>query len=552
MSSAGAFHANGIVPGGFLRAANITGGMVERLILGSSRLVPALADAVDGHVRVGTPDDDVATAVREADIDVERIEPADERALAKQDADIVFVLEDTAQDALVAARAVRRVLSDVYLLAYPGTDVQAGRDADMQVPDGDADVPVAQTDEDVSARALLASVADRVLDPDRTVAGRVLECVAEPGLPRLWEVLRDIDHLAVVTHDNPDPDAIASGVALAQLAAAAGCDAEVCHYGDISHQENRAFVNVLGIDLRSLNAGEELSQFDGFALVDHARPGVNDQLPADTPVDIIIDHHPPRGPVEARFVDLRSDVGATSTLLVEYLERHGRGIDTTVATALLFGIHVDTDGFTRGVSQQDFEAAATLIGAAELSTLERIESPSIDRETFDVLARAIENRRVEGSVVLSSVGSIRNRDALPQAADKLLQLDSITTTLVYGIKDGVVYLSARSCADGIDIGEALRDAFGQMGTAGGHVDMAGGQLDLGLLGELDDDEPVTKLVESLVADRFLEVVAAGPRQPIPLELTADELDRYHVYAEERPSESAAESGERVSDSNPDE
>ncbi len=471
--------------------------MVERLILGSGSLVSRVASDADGPVRVGTPDETLASTLRNSGIRVEELDPTDAESLSGHDVDLVFVLEDSETAALAAARAVRTALPDAYLVAYAGRN-------------GLSDTP-------------LSGIADRLLDPGRAVATEMLASVSEPQLPRLWQVLRDIDRLAVVAHDNPDPDAIASGVALARLANEVDCEAEVCYFGNISHQENKAFVNLLDLSLRNLDPGVALDSFDGVALVDHARAGVNDQLPADTPVDIVIDHHPTRESVEARFVDLRSDVGATCTLLVEYLERARRDIESDVATALLFGIHVDTDGFKRGVAAQDFEAAATLVESADLERLTRIESPSIDWGTFDVLARAITDRRVEGDIVLSFVGDIENRDALPQAADRLLDADDIGTTVVYGIIDGTVYVSARSRADGLHLGETVRDAFGRMGSAGGHVDMAGAQIDLGLVGDLEDAGSLAPLVDSLVADRFLDVVDGEPPHP-PFQSTLEGVD----------------------------
>jgi len=469
--------------------------MLDRLILGNGSLVSTVATESGNPVRVGTADSRLVSSLQEQGVTAEQLDPTDPQALSALDAELVFALAETETETLAVARAVREVLSGAYLIAH--ADTGSTGDTGSQ----------------------LESVADRVLDPAGAVAARVCGCVCEPALPRLWGTLRGIDRLAVVAHDSPDPDAIASGVALARLAVDAGCEAEVCYYGEISHQENRAFVNALELDLRSLDPDSELSAFDGIALVDHTHPGVNDQLPAETSVDIVVDHHPPRKPVEADFVDLRTGVGATSTLLVEYLDRYGQEIDTAVATALLFGIHVDTDGFKRGVSAQDFEAAAQLVDTADLETLERIESPSIDRGTFDVLARAIDSRRVEGNVVLSFVGSVQTRDVLPQAADRLLCLDDITTTLVYGIVDGTVHVSARSRAGGLDLGETVRDAFGRLGTAGGHANMAGAQLELGVFAESAESESVSALVDSLVADLFLDALERGPRPP---RSTADE------------------------------
>jgi len=464
--------------------------MVHRLVVGSGPLVRPLADALgpSGSFSVATADDHLTTTLRDDGVTVHAIEPTDPEALSRLDADIVFVVDR--ERALAVTRATRSAFPEAYLLSCAGLK------------------------DDTTA---LAALADRAIDPGTALASYVLDRVGDRGrrMRQLWTILRGIDQLAVLTHDNPDPDAIASGVALARIAEAAGCEAQVCYYGEITHQENRAFVNVLELDLYNLDRDEELEAFDGLALVDHSRPGVNDQLPEETAVDIVIDHHPPRTPVDARFVDLRSGVGATSTLLVDYLERSGIGFDRTVATALLFGIHVDTNAFRRGVSPADFEATAALVEAVDFDVLERIESPSVSASTLETVASAIRNRRIEGAVLLSYVGPLSERDALAQAADQLLALEDVTATVVYGISGGTIFVSARARGGAVDIGEAIRDAFDPIGSAGGHANMAGAQVELGILDAVDEHaESLQEIIEHVVADRFLEAIDANTARPL--------------------------------------
>ncbi len=465
--------------------------MLRRLVLGSGSLSTPVVDSLaskPGTLRVVSADEHFVQALREGGISVEQGDPADGGLLQSLPAvDIVVVIGDSASANLDTARTARRVFPDAHLVAYTGTGA---------VDDG----------------ARLEGIADTVVDRAQATADRVMENVgpAAARMRQLWTLLGELDSLAVVAHDNPDPDAIASGVALARLSDAAGCEATVCYYGSITHQENRAFVNLLDLDLRNLGQDEGVEGFDGIALVDHSRPGVNDQLPQDTAVDIVIDHHPPRAPVDARFVDLRSDVGATSSLFVDYLEHFELALDGSVPTALLFGIHVDTQGFSREVSTRDFEAAAWLVRHADLGTLERIESPSISGRTLETVARAIGNRRREGTVVTSCVGDTPERDALAQAADRLLTIEGVQITLAYGVMDETVYVSARSRGAGVDLGETVRDAFGQIGSAGGHHDMAGAQIELGVLGGPEEnDGSLLDIVERVVANRFLEALESA-------------------------------------------
>lgn len=493
--------------------------MLDRLILGSEsldqRLVAAIRDR-PGTLEVVTADEDRAEMLVDEGIDASVADPASETALRERlPADTILLADDHEQN-VAAARTARAVAPDATLIAY-------------SVPGGDG--PSEQ----------LSELTDRVVDPTAVITEYLLARVGDDGLQKrqLSRILRGIDALAVVMHDNPDPDAIASAVALGVLAESRGCSVDICYYGNITHQENRAFINLLDFDLRNLSPTDDLSEFDGFALVDHSRPGVNDQLPEDLPVDIVIDHHPPRAPVEARYVDLQSDVGATSTLMVEYLEFFGVEFTEAVATGLLFGIRVDTREFTREAVHADFEAAATLISVADLGMLERIESPSISAETFEVIAGAIANRTQDGQVLLSCVGQLTNRDALAQAADRLLTLDGVSTTVVYGVIDETIYVSARARGANIDLGEVLRDAFGRIGSAGGHADMAGAQITLGVLDGVEErEESLREIVEAVITGRILEAVDTHAGQAVTSVYTASyDADKYLVPDEEMPDRS---------------
>jgi nanoRNase/pAp phosphatase (c-di-AMP/oligoRNAs hydrolase) len=504
--------------------------MLDRLVLGSGSIGRAVVESLrdrPGSLVVRTADESRAETLVEEGIAAEAADPTDEATIrAVTPVDTVVVVDDDPETNVAAARAARRVAPDALLVAYAGVD-----------ENGQAE--------------RLRQIADRVIDPTGAVTDHVMARAGDGGHQKrqLSRVLRDIDRLAVVTHDNPDPDAIGSAVALGQVAETRGCEVEVCYYGDITHQENRAFVNLLEFDLTNLDPGETLAEFDGVALVDHSRPGVNDQLPEDHPVDIVIDHHPPRAPVEARFVDLQSNVGATSTLLVDYLEFFGIELTEDVATGLLFGIRVDTREFTREAVPADFEAAATLLPAADLGMLERIESPSISPETFETIASAITNRQQEGSVLLSCVGQLSDRDALAQAADRLLTLEDISTTVVYGIRDGTIFVSARSRGTDIDLGELLRDAFGPIGSAGGHADMAGAQITLGVLDAVDErEESLREIVEAVVRDRFLEALDNRADQTVAgIYASNRNAEEYLVPDEEMPDAETDDGAKSVVD-----
>jgi len=324
----------------------------------------------------------------------------------------------------------------------------------------------------------------------------------------LHDLLAEGTALTIVCHNNPDPDCLASALALGRIAERAGIDERrIVYSGTISHQENRAFVNLLDLDLQPFDpstvAGRPADELVAF--VDHSTPGANNEVPEGTRVDVVIDHHP-ADDVEARFVDHRESAGATATMLAEYVQALDVEVDETLATALLFAIRRETLGFLRGVTRAEYEAAADLHDVADTQLLRTLSSPSVTGATIDAIADAIENRMVRGSVLISHVGRTRERDALPQAADYLVTLEGVSTVVVFGIVDDDIHISARSTDSRYDMGNVLETAFEDVGSAGGHQDMAGGRIPLGIFADFaDDDERMVDIVEEAVTARLVAV-----------------------------------------------
>ncbi|GAD52125.1 Kef-type K+ transport systems [Halarchaeum acidiphilum MH1-52-1] len=467
-------------------------------MLGSGTVAHTVLDSVrerSGELLVLDPDESRIESLRNEKVAAERADVTDPAAVERLggDPDLVFVASDDVTVNALATEAAAEAFPDAYLVAYTGTGATAEH------------------------RATFAETADRVCSAGEALVEHIETRVERGTAARarhLREILESIEgSLTVLAHDNPDPDAIAAAVALCRIAEAFGVDAEPCYFGDISHQENRAFVNLLELELTRLDAEAE-QEFDTVALVDHSAPGVNDQLDPETPVDVVIDHHPPKGEVSVPFADIREDVGATSTIVTQYLDCFDVDLTEALATALLYGIRIDTKDFKREITQQDFEAAAALLPHANIDVLERIESPSISADTFEVVARGIRNREVDGEVLASCVGAITDRDAIAQAADRLLAIQGVTVTFVYGFMDGTVYASARGRGNDVDLGEVLRVAFDGVGSAGGHTDMAGAQLPLGVFDAVQDDagDTLASVLEGAITPRFFEAVrdAAKP------------------------------------------
>jgi nanoRNase/pAp phosphatase (c-di-AMP/oligoRNAs hydrolase) len=347
--------------------------------------------------------------------------------------------------------------------------------------------------------------------PQKAIALAVVQYVEKITSVKLAQDLKKLvstvgdGKLAIIVHNNPDPDAISSAMGLKEIAGSVGVKAEILYKGQIGHHENKAFVNILDVELDQ-SKDFKPSEYRKIALIECSVPGVNNLLPPDTPVSIIIDHHQADiEEVKAEYVDIRPNIGATATIMTKYLQDLEIPIKTELATALLYGIKVDTDDFRRNTDPADFMAAAYLYPLANHEILTKFETPSRSVEEIDVLGEAIKNREIKGSYLISNVGTIRNRDTLAQAADYLLTLEGITTTIVFGLGEDHIYISGRSRDVRINIGKVMQDAFGA-DKAGGHAMLAGAQIPLGVFGGTRDKQTLMKLAEEVVVKQILSVI----------------------------------------------
>jgi nanoRNase/pAp phosphatase (c-di-AMP/oligoRNAs hydrolase) len=367
----------------------------------------------------------------------------------------------------------------------------------------------------VTVDELYAAGADIILHPPTIVADEALTELQKIELRgaawQLMTYLKSLDpsrRIGIIVHDNPDPDAIAGALALRELAESVGKPADILYYGPVGHQETRAFINLLSVPLRQITSAA-LPEYGVLALIDCNTPGRNNSLPPATQVNIIIDHHAPReenGIAAADFVDIRPDVGATSTIMTRYVQELDFEVSSNLATALLYGIRTDTNEFKRNTSAVDLTSAAFLHAFAEQDLLAQIESPSMSPETMDVLGEAIRSRHIEGTYLISDVGFIHDRDTLPQAADHLLKLEGISTVLVFGMTEERIHISARSKDIRVNIGDVIARAFGDIGSAGGHQRSAAAQIPLGIFMGIKDKATLLKLADEAISRRFLAAV----------------------------------------------
>jgi nanoRNase/pAp phosphatase (c-di-AMP/oligoRNAs hydrolase) len=276
------------------------------------------------------------------------------------------------------------------------------------------------------------------------------------------------ESVLILLQDDPDPDAIASGLALRQVLGRNKQTTPLGSYGRVTRPENIAMVKLLEIEIEKITK-QSVKSFDRIAVVDLQPPHLSNP-PKE--IDLVVDHHPEQFNYKSHLKDIRPSYGATSTILLEYLLCTNSSIGTRLATALLYGIKSDTFALSREVNEWDVQAFSYLYPLANQNLMRRIERPELPPAALDALSMALKNRRVIDKVAFVNLGRIERDDLIPQMADFSLSFEGIEWAFVSGVYDSNYIISVRNVGYVRAAGRVLKEAFGRIGSAGGHASMA--------------------------------------------------------------------------------
>jgi nanoRNase/pAp phosphatase (c-di-AMP/oligoRNAs hydrolase) len=304
--------------------------------------------------------------------------------------------------------------------------------------------------------------------------------------------------VVILTHDNPDPDALASGKALATLLKKAwNITSRLVYSGTVARADNRSVLKLLTPEWEHQDSLDDLDQYAVVALVD-TQPGAgNNRLPSEHPPNIVIDHHHPiRDRIEAvQFADVQPEIGSTATMLYKYLEAAEITPDQTLATALFYGLKTDTRALSRGVSPIDEATYLKLLSGLDHNLLVQVENAGLDRDHFRAVHRGLIAARLFGQSIVARLGKLGWPDQGAEMADLLIRLENARAVLCFGEHEGTLHLSIRTKLMDEDAGQLIQRVVVTPGRAGGHGSMAGGQVPL--LGN-----PAESVIEEIEA-RFL-------------------------------------------------
>lgn len=351
------------------------------------------------------------------------------------------------------------------------------------------------------------------LPVDRLPLERRLQLVRSFSAQML-EWIKDRGKIIIIIHDNPDPDCLASALALHSLFAnKIHEDATIAFSGMIGRSENLIMAGVLEVPLVPLEI-VELSKYGVVCMLD-TQPGTgNNSLDPVVSVDVVIDHHPLRSKSRnCKWVDVREDYGVTATILYEYLLANDIAINSILATAIFYAIKSDTQDLGREANSPDREAYLKLFPAVDMQLLYQITNPRQPVEYFTTIRRTLDYCRIYGNAVVVNMQGVVFPELVAEMADFLLKMEGVEVVLSFGEYSKELVISLRTSKPDMNAGDMVKRLVKGVGVGGGHALMAGGKICPASL----DVDFIAQLEKHLV-DRFLAEVGAENVEPLSIEL----------------------------------
>ena len=285
----------------------------------------------------------------------------------------------------------------------------------------------------------------------------------------------------ILTHDNPDPDGLASGKALATLLREAwDIPSRLVYSGLVARAENHVMLNRLTPEWEKADTIPDLKQYSALAQID-TQPGAgNNRLDAIHPRHIVMDHHYPvrDATTNVSYADVRTEIGSTVTIVFQYLEAAGIHPDPLLATAMYYGLKTDTRSLTRGESVADDVAFMNLTRYLDQKELSKVEVAALSLEYFRAFSHGLHAARLFGQAVVAWLGLIEQPDFAAEMADILIRLQGARAALCMGQFRDTLHISLRTGGRDQDAGMIIQQIVSSPGSAGGHGTMAGGQFPL--------------------------------------------------------------------------
>ena len=302
-----------------------------------------------------------------------------------------------------------------------------------------------------------------------------------PHARTLVKVLADKRNILITTHEHPDPDALASTLALCSLLTAKlpGARVTTSAKGRIGGGINEIFAQLTNLKLAPWDDAK-LKDYDAIILVDTQPNFANNPLPPGVQPTAVIDPHRGRGGRRPKcaFCDIRSDVGATGSIIFTYFMELEQPISRDLGATLLFAIESDLAGAAGQPDELDNMALSSLTLIADTRKLYKMRYVNLPQSSYVSMATGLQNAVVYDNALLSHLDEIDSPEKPAVMADFLLRFDKADWALVTAVFNGTLVMSLRTNNAKLSAADLIKRLLRDIGDGGGHRTKAGGGIKL--------------------------------------------------------------------------
>jgi nanoRNase/pAp phosphatase (c-di-AMP/oligoRNAs hydrolase) len=311
-------------------------------------------------------------------------------------------------------------------------------------------------------------------------------------LDTLVGILKDApDEVFIQPHNVPDPDAIASSLGMYYLLSQRGIKKLAIVYDqEIEKANSLRMLEMFKVPMIPASEAATLGTEDWAVLVDAQKGNANI---TDLPTDEVaaIDHHEYKGNQGYRFEDIRPNVGSCSAIVADWFFENNIEPPRVIATALLYGIFMDTDNLTRGASDLDINMFYRLYNLSDIDMIVELKGNEISINDLELYAEAFKTVEIYDELGFLRLKSV-NDSLLGAAGDIVVSVAGVNIVIAYAVRDNGIKLSVRSTCDAVKANDLVRYLTAGCGVGGGHDNMAGGFI------------PKEKISSSRVLDTFIK------------------------------------------------
>ena len=131
-------------------------------------------------------------------------------------------------------------------------------------------------------------------------------------------------------------------------------------------------------------------------------------------------------------------------MIAQYFMENDIAMDKKIATALTYGIRIDTHNLSRGVSKLDIEMLYRMYDDCDYEEIHTLENSNLCFEDLVAYSKAISSIEVYDNISFADTGEDCPEALIASVSDFMLALVEVSFSVVYSRRGDGIKLSVRS------------------------------------------------------------------------------------------------------------